>query len=112
MTTGISWSMYNTYVPIILEKTWFNKTEVYLIAFSALLIIGFIMTLDNIAAWIIQPWIGAKSDNTWHEKWGRRMPYLLVGIPVSAIAFVFIPLVWWFFPGEEFPGALIPNIFY
>lgn len=27
MTTGISWSMYNTYVPYMLEKTWFYKEE-------------------------------------------------------------------------------------
>ncbi len=107
MTTGISWSMYNTYVPYMLEKTWFFKENVYLVVFPALLLVGFIMTLDNIAAWVIQPWIGAKSDNTWHARWGRRMPYLLIGIPVSAIAFVIIPLMWWFIPGEEFPGGLI-----
>jgi len=112
MTTGISWSMYNTYVPYMLEKTWFYKEEIYLVAFPALLIIGFIMTLDNIAAWIIQPWIGARSDNTWHEKWGRRMPYLLIGIPISAIAFIMIPLMWWFFPGEEFPGGLLPLLMF
>ncbi|MFX0208109.1 MAG: MFS transporter [Candidatus Hodarchaeota archaeon] len=112
MTTGISWSMYNTYVPYMLEKTWFYKEEIYLVALPALLIVGFIMTLDNIAAWLIQPWIGAKSDNTWYEKWGRRMPYLLIGIPVSAVAFIIIPLVWWFFPGEEFPGGLIPLLMF
>lgn len=112
MTTGISWSMYNTYVPYMLEKTWFNREEVYLVAFPALLIVGFIMTLDNIAAWIIQPWIGARSDNTWHGKWGRRMPYLLIGIPISAVAFITIPLMWWLFPGEEFPGGLLPLLLF
>lgn len=112
MTTGISWSMYNTYVPYMLEKTWFYKEEFYLFALPALLIVGFIMTLDNIAAWIIQPWIGAKSDNTWHARWGRRMPYLLIGIPVSAVAFITIPLVWWFFPGDEFPAGLIPLLLF
>ena len=101
MTTGISWSMYNTYVPVMLETTWFFKENSYLLM-PALLIIGLIMTFDNIIAWIIQPWVGARSDNTWHSRWGRRMPYLLIGIPVSAIAFIFIPIVWWFVPGSEF----------
>ncbi|MHA2224772.1 MAG: hypothetical protein ACXAC8_06185 [Candidatus Hodarchaeales archaeon] len=64
MTTGISWSMYNTYVPYMLETTWFFKESGYFVAFPVLLIVGFIMTLDHIAAWIIQPWIGARSDNT------------------------------------------------
>ena len=101
MTTGISWSMYNTYVPYMLETTWFFKENSYFLM-PALLIIGLIMTFDNIIAWLIQPWIGARSDNTWHSRWGRRIPYLLVGIPISALAFVFIPLVWWFVPGAEF----------
>ncbi|MHA1236975.1 MAG: MFS transporter [Candidatus Hodarchaeales archaeon] len=104
MTTGISWSMYNTYVPYMLETTWFFKENSYFLM-PALLIIGLIMTFDNIIAWLIQPWIGARSDNTWHSRWGRRIPYLLVGIPISAIAFVFIPLVWWFVPGAEFGTA-------
>ena len=111
MTTGISWSMYNTYIPYMLEKTWFHKEGFYLLT-PALLIIGLIMTLDNIAAWIIQPWIGAKSDNTWYAKWGRRMPYLLIGIPISAIAFVLIPLVWLVYPGEEFPLGIVPLLLF
>ena len=104
MTTGISWSMYNTYVPYMLETTWFFKENSYFLM-PALLIIGLIMTFDNVIAWLIQPWIGARSDNTWSSRWGRRIPYLLVGIPISAIAFVFIPLVWWFVPGAEFGTA-------
>ncbi|MFX0061800.1 MAG: MFS transporter [Candidatus Hermodarchaeota archaeon] len=106
MTTGISWSMYNLYVPVMLEKTWFFKDNTYF-ALPALLIVGAIMTFDNIIAWFIQPWVGAKSDNTWSEKWGRRMPYLLIGIPIAAVAFVAIPLVWWLVPGAEFPGGLL-----
>jgi hypothetical protein len=58
MTTGISWSMYNTYVPYMLETTWFFKENSYFLM-PALLIIGLIMTFDNVIAWLIQPWIGA-----------------------------------------------------
>ncbi|MHA1166894.1 MAG: MFS transporter [Candidatus Hodarchaeales archaeon] len=108
MTTGISWSMYNSYVPYMLQKTWFYKDTVYLGLLPSLAIIGFIMTLDNWVAWIVQPWIGAHSDNTWSEKFGRRMPYILVGVPIAVVAFVAIPLVWWFMPGAEFPAGIIP----
>ncbi|MHA1449931.1 MAG: hypothetical protein ACTSP4_10975, partial [Candidatus Hodarchaeales archaeon] len=38
----------------------------------------------------------------------RRMPYILVGVPIAVVAFVAIPLVWWFMPGEEFPSGIIP----
>lgn len=84
MTTGISWSMYNTYVPYMLETTWFFKENSYFLM-PALLIIGLIMTFDNVIAWLIQPWIGARSDNTWHSRWGRRIPYLLVGLMLTII---------------------------
>jgi maltose/moltooligosaccharide transporter len=49
-----------------------------------------IMTFDNIAAITLQPFFGALSDRT-NTKYGRRMPYLLIGIPVSAVFFLLIP---------------------
>lgn len=82
-TTGITWALYDSYVPIFLRQ--------YIVGDWQNLIIGFIMVIDNIAAITLQPWIGAKSDHTW-TKWGRRMPYLMVGIPVAAIFFGLIPL--------------------
>ncbi len=65
------WSVYNSYVPIflaeLLEDTAYRTT-----------LVGLIMTLDNIAAITLQPYFAAKSDTTW-TRFGRRMPYLLVG---------------------------------
>jgi MFS family permease len=52
--------------------------------------IGIIMTFDNIAAVTLQPIIGGISDRT-NSKLGRRMPYLLIGIPLSAVFFTLIP---------------------
>ncbi len=49
------------------------------------------MTLDNIAAISLQPYIGALSDKTWN-RFGRRIPYLLVGIPTAAFFFALIPI--------------------
>ena len=76
---SITWSLYNSFVPIFLNK--------YI---SSAFIIGLIMTFDNIAAITLQPFFGALSDRT-NTKYGRRMPYLLIGIPVSAVFFFLIP---------------------
>jgi Na+/melibiose symporter-like transporter len=53
---------------------------------------GLIMTLDNLAALVILPVIGALSDAT-ASRWGRRKPYILLGAPVAALAFAAIPLM-------------------
>jgi Na+/melibiose symporter-like transporter len=53
--------------------------------------IGFFMTLDNIAALFIQPPVGAWSDRV-RTPLGRRIPFILIGAPISAIAFGLIPL--------------------
>lgn len=76
---SLVWPLYNSFVPIFLEK--------YI---SSVFLIGLIMTLDNIAAITLQPYFGAKSDSTFN-RFGRRMPYLLIGIPISAVLFVLIP---------------------
>lgn len=80
LTTAISWSLFNSYVPIFLQRFVTSAT-----------VIGFVMTLDNWAAILIQPWIGALSDRT-ATRMGRRMPYLAAGIPLAAVLFAAIPL--------------------
>ncbi|MBI4674481.1 MAG: MFS transporter [Chloroflexi bacterium] len=79
---GVSliWSLYNSYVPVFLERDFLLSAT----------IVGFVMTFDNIAALFIQPWIGALSDRT-HSRWGRRMPYIMLGAPIGALAFMAIP---------------------
>ncbi|MBP5749359.1 MAG: MFS transporter, partial [Firmicutes bacterium] len=49
------------------------------------------MACDNLAALILLPIFGNLSDKT-KSPLGKRMPYILVGTCVSAIAFPFIPL--------------------
>lgn len=78
---SVIWSVYNAYVPIFLANR-FNLAPA---------LIGFFMTLDNIAALLIQPPIGAWSDRL-RTPIGRRMPFILVGAPIGAIAFGLIPL--------------------
>ncbi|MHA2289193.1 MAG: MFS transporter [Promethearchaeota archaeon] len=80
-TTGISWSMYNTQVNITLFQ--------YLASYA---LVGAWMAMDNLIGVIIQPIMGSISDNT-RTKFGRRIPYLLVGIPLAAIFFVIISTI-------------------
>ncbi len=78
---SVIWSVYNAYVPIFLANK-FNLAPA---------LIGFFMTLDNIAALLIQPPIGAWSDKL-RTPIGRRMPFILIGAPIGALAFGLIPL--------------------
>ena len=54
-------------------------------------IVGIIMACDNLAALILLPIFGSLSDKT-KTPIGKRMPYILVGTLVAALAFPFIPL--------------------
>ena len=54
-------------------------------------LVGIIMACDNLAALILLPIFGALSDRT-RTPIGKRMPYILTGTLVSAIAFPFIPV--------------------
>ncbi|WP_054520799.1 SLC45 family MFS transporter [Thermanaerothrix daxensis] len=78
---SVIWSVYNAYVPIFLRNRFDIPPG----------IIGFFMTLDNLAALFIQPPVGAWSDRL-RTPIGRRLPFILAGAPISALAFGLIPL--------------------
>ena len=78
---SVVWGVYNAFVPIFLANK-FGLEAAF---------IGFFMTLDNVAALFIQPPVGAWSDRL-RTPIGRRLPFLLVGAPISALAFGLIPL--------------------
>ena len=78
---SVIWAIYNAYVPLMLDGK-FGLSAAW---------IGFFMVLDNIAAVLIQPAVGAWSDRL-RTPMGRRMPFILVGAPIGAIAFGVIPL--------------------
>ncbi|PIO86306.1 MFS transporter [Pediococcus damnosus] len=52
--------------------------------------LGFFFILPPLAGMVIQPLIGKYSDRTWN-RFGRRMPYLLIGAPAAAIVLVLLP---------------------
>lgn len=78
---SVIWTVYNAFVPLFLANKFLLSPA----------LIGFFMTLDNIAALFIQPPVGAWSDRL-RTKIGRRMPFILIGAPVGALAFGLIPM--------------------
>lgn len=76
---SITWALYNAFVPFFLDK---------FITSTAL--IGFMMTIDNYFALFLQPWIGNRSDRT-NSRFGKRMPYLMIGMPLAAVFGALIP---------------------
>jgi MFS family permease len=78
---SVIWTVYNAFVPLFLANK-FHLAPVVTLSF---------MTLDNIAALFIQPPVGAWSDRL-RTPIGRRMPFILIGAPVGALAFGLIPL--------------------
>jgi maltose/moltooligosaccharide transporter len=78
---SVIWTIYNAFVPLFLANK-FGLSAAW---------IGFFMTLDNIAALFIQPPVGAWSDKL-RTPIGRRMPFILIGAPIGAIAFGLIPM--------------------
>ncbi len=78
---SVIWGVYNAFVPIFLSEK-FNVAPI---------LIGFFMTLDNIAALFIQPPVGAWTDRL-RTSLGRRIPFIIIGAPITALAFGLIPL--------------------
>lgn len=78
---------YNFYCPLIL-KALLKEMNVENNNF----IVGVIMALDNVAAIFIMPIVGKWSDKT-NTKWGKRMPYIIIGMALTAIVFPFIALM-------------------
>jgi maltose/moltooligosaccharide transporter len=74
--TGAFFAFNNFVLPPILQS--FGASN---------LIIGLLSSTRSIEGALIQPTIGALSDRTWTPI-GRRRPFLIVGIPLSAAFFV------------------------
>jgi maltose/moltooligosaccharide transporter len=101
---SVMWSLYNTYVPIYLQagNTAFDKTQTALTLGFGLgpALTGFLMTLDNIVAFFLQPFIGMWSDRT-YTRIGRRMPFIVGAAPIAVLAFFLIPVAPLLIPAEK-----------
>ncbi len=78
-TMGLMDPLYDNYVPVFLSG--------FLDSGAA---IGAFMTIDNIMALILIPLVTGLSDKA-RTSIGRRMPYILVTLPASAILFAILP---------------------
>ncbi len=78
---SIIWPLFNSLIPPMLED----------LGLSAL-VVGFILTWDNIINMFVQPWVGSLSDRT-RSRFGRRKPFLMLGAPMAAVFFILVPFV-------------------
>jgi MFS family permease len=78
-TMGLMDPLYDNFVPLFLRN--------YI---SSMSVRNIVITLDNVFALILIPIVSVWSDRT-RTRVGRRMPFILVTLPLSAILFAFIP---------------------
>lgn len=79
-TMGLMDPLYDTYIPIFLGK--------YIESNS---LIGLIMTFDNLVAIFLIPIFSALSDRC-DTRIGRRMPFIVTFLPLTAVVFGLIPI--------------------
>jgi len=73
------WGTYNVFMPLLLGD--FVESRA---------VRGAIMGLDNVVAILLIPVVGAWSDRV-DGRWGRRLPFLLAGVPLAALTFAGLP---------------------
>jgi len=89
--------VFDTFVPVLLQAghpLWRNDTGLHapLVGFAlAPSLAFFIMTWDNLINIVVHPWAGVRSDHTW-TRWGRRKPWILVGVPLAVTGLIAFPL--------------------
>ncbi|MEV4319519.1 MFS transporter [Actinocrispum sp. NPDC049592] len=76
-----TWNLYDSQVPPLLREH-----------IGSAAVVGLLMGMDNVLGIFIQPWMGNRSDRT-RTSWGRRIPYLVAGMPLAALLFLAIPHV-------------------
>ncbi|WP_428003662.1 MFS transporter [Acidovorax sp.] len=75
----IVWNFYDAQVPPALRQYTHSAA-----------LIGLLMGMDNFLGLFIQPWMAHRSDRT-NTRFGRRLPYLMIGAPLAAVFYVLIP---------------------
>jgi MFS family permease len=80
-TMGLMDPLYDTYVPLFLRRYLASNT-----------LVGGVMTLDNILQLFLIPVIAIWSDRT-RTRIGRRMPFIVVMLPIAAVLFHLLPIM-------------------
>ncbi len=94
--------IYNSYVPLFIRHYIPNVA-----------LIGLIVSIRTLAGVILNMYFSARSDRT-RNRFGRRMPYILIGMPITGLLFIAFP---WqigaaFLIVIDLIYALTSNIFY
>lgn len=77
----VFWQLYDHIVPLILKYT-FNISDT---------VAGLVMGIDNVLALFMLPIFGSLSDRT-ITKWGRRMPFIVLGSFGACVSMMMIPV--------------------
>ncbi|MDR1788553.1 MAG: MFS transporter [Treponema sp.] len=81
-TMGLMDSLYDTYIPLFLKRFLPDSSFA----------VGGLMAMDNLLQLILIPILAIWSDRT-RTRIGRRMPFIIVMLPVSAALFCLVPTV-------------------
>ena len=85
------WQAYNFYCPLFLKTMLYDTLVEKNATQYSEFIIGAIMALDNVLALFMLPIFGKLSDKT-KTKYGKRMPYIILGMAATVIIFPFMAL--------------------
>ncbi|MCA1782075.1 MAG: MFS transporter [Intrasporangiaceae bacterium] len=75
----VAFTLYNAFLPLMYRE-FFDSTAA----------IGLLMGTDNLLGLLLIPVIGAWSDRI-NSRLGRRLPFMLVAVPIAALSFAGIP---------------------
>ena len=76
------WQLYDNVIPLLLTNT-FGLAKSYT---------GYIMAADDVLALFLLPLFGKISDGT-RSRYGRRMPYIVIGTVIAAALLNLIPII-------------------
>ena len=82
MAICMFWQVYDNLMPLMLRELGFKET-----------LRGVVMCLDNVLALVLLPFMGQWSDNLTgkiRNKFGRRMPFIVVGSILAAFCFLLV----------------------
>ena len=85
------WQGYNFYCPLYLKHLLAGLLEKNNATKYSEFVVGVIMALDNVLALFMLPLFGRLSDKT-KTKFGKRMPYIILGMIATLIAYPFMAL--------------------
>ena len=85
LTVLMAWSFFNFKVPLLLDEVLGANPFKDIIK-------GVVMAMDNFVAVLLQPFFGDLSDRT-KSRFGRRMPFIIMGTVLAAIFFILIPWI-------------------